>query len=502
MIEFQELLEHIHDFPLVTDDSREVIAGAIFVYGGGRDRKDKFLQNAIEAGAFVVVSEVAIDGLDARKIVLVEDRKRASMELARAFYGDPSLDLMVIGITGTCGKTSTSYLLESVLTEAGFNVGVIGTENIRYAGEVFRSENTTPSAFALQKALRSMVVAGCSAAVMEVSSHAISQGRVDGIAFDGVMFTNLSHDHLDYHSGMDSYFAQKSRLFTEHLAYSVSRGKSPVAAINADDGYGLRLLETLRLPGGLPTERVAGFSLSVAAAEFDGSELASSPAGIQGAAVCRNTESNEMIRIESRLLGRFNVQNILGAVALCHLIGIEVPGIERGVSTCRAVPGRFQQILIPGGPVVVVDFAHKPDALDNVLTALRELTVGKLICVFGCGGARDRSKRPIMGEIAERLADVVVITSDNSRGETFEQISNDIGGGMVKRADVSRMEDRSAAIYFAISLARAGDIVLIAGRGTEQYLNVLCSDGELRDIPFDDTIVAMDAAAEMARQVV
>lgn len=492
---FEELLADIRRFPIVTDDTRELVAGGVFVYGGGRSLKDEFLAQALALGAAVVVSETALNLPDGVQLVRVTNRRAAAADLARAWYGDPSAHLLLLGVTGTCGKTTTTYLLESLLRAGGHAVGVIGTENIRYADRVLPSPNTTPSTFVLNRTLRDMREAGCTAVAMEVSSHALEQERTLAVAFDGMVFTNLSVEHLDLHGSMDAYFAAKARLFTDYVAYARRHGKTPRAAIHVGDAYGARLQAQLCGSAGFPDAPPTAFGLAPAAQGLDGSQLQVSAAGIHGP-ILRDGEV--IATVDSPLIGRFNAENILAAVALAQALGLPRAALEQGLRELQPVPGRMERAAQRGGVAVVVDFAHKPGALDVVLDTLRPLTAGRLICVFGCGGKRDASKRPIMGRIVAERADLVVVTPDNFRGEAFSGIAADILAGIPveARGKVQVVDERRAAIALALQAARPGDTLLIAGRGAETVLSADV-DGQERRIPFDDRIVAAELAAQL-----
>ena len=492
---FEELLAGIRRYPIVTDDTRELVAGGVFVYGGGRALKDEFLAKALALGAAVVVAETGLDLPAGVELVQVANRRAAAAELARAFYGDPAARLLLLGVTGTCGKTTTTYLLESVLRAGGHAVGVIGTENMRYADQVLPSPNTTPSTFVLNCILRDMANAGCTAVAMEVSSHALEQERTLSVAFDGMVFTNLSVEHLDLHGSMDAYFAAKARLFTDYVAYARRSGKSPRAAVHVGDAYGARLYAQLRDSSWFPDAPPTAFALAPSGQGLDGSQLQVSASGIRGAVL---RDGDVVAEVDSPLIGRFNAENILAAVALGQALGLPRAALEQGLRELRPVPGRMERAARRGGVSVVVDFAHKPGALEVVLDTLRPLTAGRLICVFGCGGKRDASKRPIMGRIVAERADLVVVTPDNFRGEAFSGIAADILAGIPAeaRAKVQVVDERRAAIALALQAARPGDCVLIAGRGAETVLSADV-DGKERRIAFDDRVVAAELAAQL-----
>ncbi|HSX60222.1 MAG TPA: UDP-N-acetylmuramoyl-L-alanyl-D-glutamate--2,6-diaminopimelate ligase [Tahibacter sp.] len=490
---FEDLVADIRRYPIVTDDTRDLVAGGVFVHGGGRAQKDEFLARALEIGAALIVSEDVLDA-DVPSI-RVANRRAAAAELARAFYGDPGAELLLVGVTGTCGKTTTTYLLESLLAAAGHSVGVIGTENMRHAGRILPSPNTTPSTFVLHRTLREMRDAGCTALAMEVSSHALEQERTLGVAFDGMVFTNLSVEHLDLHETMDNYFAAKARLFTEYVDESRRRGKAPRAAINVDDAHGARLQSQLERSAHFPDAPPLAFGAVSPLRVLDGAALAVTAAGIAGDI---SAGGNVVATVASPLIGRFNVENILGAVALAHELGVPRAAIEQGLAAMQPVPGRMERVAHRGEVSVVVDFAHKPGALEVVLDTLRPLTPGRLICVFGCGGRRDATKRPVMGRIAAERADIVVVTPDNFRGEAFSGIAADILAGVdaACSARVQIVDERRAAIGLALSLAQPGDTVLIAGRGAETVLSADVGGVERR-IAFDDRLVASEIAGQV-----
>lgn len=376
--------------------------------------------------------------------------------------------MLVLGVTGTSGKTTTSYLLESILRAAGKKVGLIGTISHRINGVEIPSTHTTPGPIELHRLIRSMKAQGCDSLVMEVSSHALRQYRAIGIAFDGALFTNLSSEHLDYHSDMEDYFQAKATLFNFQSALSRSWGKDPVFAIHSGNPYGDRLLRE--------TKTAIGFSVE------KGTQIDAS--GIRGVF--------SGIEIESNLLGRFNAENIASAIALAKVLPkkftITDSAIQTGIKNLSRVPGRLDQVPDPqGGRVILVDYAHKPDALEKVLEVLRPMRASgkKLFCVIGCGGDRDRKKRPVMGEIACRLSDMVFLTSDNPRTESPESILDEVEKGCSSFSNWKRIADRKSAIEAAVRAADHGDLVLIAGKGHEDYQII-----GTKKIHFDDREVA------------
>jgi len=460
----------------VTCDSRRVQPGHVFVALKGQHVDGAvFARQALERGAVVVVSQEPPPQQVQAPWTVVHDARRALALLAAEFYGNPSAGLQVVGITGTNGKTTTAYLVASIFEAAGIRCGVLGTVGYRIGLEMREATHTTPEAPEVQSLLREMVDRGCGACAMEVSSHALSLSRVDGMTFAAGVFTNLTRDHLDFHADMESYFQAKRRLF-EMLP------RSAPSLINLDDPRAAALIEIAGRPVTYAVNRRADLSpgplsFSLQGLKFD----VRTPRGT--------------LHITSSLVGRPNVYNILAAVSTATALGISFDAIERGIASLEGVPGRFQVVSGAKDDVtVVVDYAHTDDALKNLLETARPLTAGRLITVFGCGGDRDRTKRPLMGAVAGRLSDLIVITSDNPRSEDPLKIIEEIQRGITadtRRDTAQRMltyVDRRDAIGKAIELARPGDVVLIAGKGHEKYQII---GGEVR--PFDDVAVARDA---------
>jgi len=390
--------------------------------------------------------------------------------LSARLYGDPSGSMTLVGVTGTNGKTTTTYLLESIFKEAGFKAGVIGTINYRYDGKVFPAPRTTPEAPELQRMLREMKDAGVTHCAMEVSSHALKQKRVNGCAFDAAIFTNLTHEHLDYHNTVEEYFEAKSLLF------GLLKEGSGRAVINADDAWSEKLPAGDNISYGLS----AGADVHPLGYDLTGD-------GIEALTLTpRGT-----VAVSSRLVGEYNLRNILGAVAAGCAIGAGLRGMEKGVSALRRVPGRLEKLNFTGVTKELlfnayVDYAHTPDALERTLLTLREISEGRIITAFGCGGNRDREKRPVMGALATALSSVAIVTSDNPRDEDPLEIIRDIESGIegVKRFEPEDMSmeklsgsdrgysvipDRGAAIRKAVTIARPGDTLLVAGKGHEDY---------------------------------
>ncbi len=467
----------------LTSDSRKVEAGTLFfaIRGTGGDGH-AFVAQALEKGAVAAVVEAGFTPppeVDSRRLIQVLDVRLALAWAAAEAWGHPSRQLKMFGVTGTSGKTTTAFLLESILKEAFGQVGLIGTVVFRMAGQEIPSTHTTPGPLELQELLAKMLDHGCRAVVMEVSSHALDQHRAAFVAWDGVVFTNLSPEHLDYHPDMEHYFQSKARLFIELAARSVQAGKKPVAAIHAVDPWGKRLLGQARdQEKASPGYRAFAFSRA-GGSEFSGHDLKIEVSGIHGVV--------NQIAIHSKLTGDFNAENILGAACVAQAAQISTQAIERGISALAGVPGRLERVDDPvRGRQIFVDYAHKPDALEKVLQGLRRLdSKARLTVVFGCGGDRDREKRPKMGEIATRLADQVVITSDNPRTEDPDSIIQMILAGVPQGRSFHVERDRRAAIGWAISQAQSGEMVLIAGKGHETYQII----GN-RQLEFDDRVVA------------
>jgi UDP-N-acetylmuramoyl-L-alanyl-D-glutamate--2,6-diaminopimelate ligase len=477
-----------------TSDSREAGAGKAFVAVKGTTQDGhRFIAQAAKAGAPLIVGEEPIAShsavLGAAKYVQVADSRLALAYLSAKSAQDPSHSMILIGVTGTSGKTTTTYLLESILQAAGHRVGVIGTVNFRFGQKIYPSTHTTPGAPELQLLLAEMKRDGCTAVVMEVSSHALKQHRVAFIAFDAVIFTNLTPEHLDFHPDMEDYFNAKAMLFEESARASLAAGKKPFAAISADDEWGRRLSKQVS------AVRHASFGLSEGA-EYGGASLRIDLSGIRGTV----TVGSGRIGVESTLTGRFNAQNILGALAAAHGIGIPPEAIARGISILPVVPGRLERVNNSQGIHVLVDYAHKPDALEKVLNTLREVRSGhRLITVFGCGGDRDRTKRPVMGRLAATLSDFAIVTSDNPRTENPDAIIAEIVAGIPPsspdRARLTVEPDRAKAIRAAIASARPGDLVLIAGKGHEDYQIIAdpAVPGGTKKVHFDDREIAAAA---------
>lgn len=472
----------------LTSDSRAVRAGTVFVaHKGVSQDGHQFIDQACAQGAIAIVGEAPAPAKLPVPYVRVADGRVAMAKMAGNFYDNPSHSLLMIGVTGTSGKTTTTYLLESIFQAAGHRVGVIGTVNFRFGTQIFESTHTTPGSVELQRLLSEMKKAGCTTVVMEVSSHALKQHRTGSIAFDGMIFTNLSPEHLDYHPDMEDYFRSKALLFKDMVDASIVSGKKPVAVINADDDYGRRLVTELKAKSD-PGFRFHTFGME-SGSDFAGDCFQISLAGIEG-----NTRDG--IHVKSGLTGRFNGYNMLGAIALARGLGLDPEAISEGASRINLVPGRLERVANRHGIHVLVDYAHKPDALEKVLKTLVDVRgENRLITVFGCGGDRDRKKRPVMGKIATDLSDHVFVTSDNPRTENPNAIIEEIKAGIPSGRPYQVEPDRKKAIFAAIAIAKKGDIVLIAGKGHEDY-QIIADPGAqngTRKIHFDDREVATEA---------
>jgi UDP-N-acetylmuramoyl-L-alanyl-D-glutamate--2,6-diaminopimelate ligase len=434
----------VHDLAY---DARDARSGSLFfcVPGQRADGHD-FAPEAVANGAVALVVQRQLD-LSVPQVV-VADSRVAMAVAADEFFGRPTEELAVAGVTGTAGKTTTAFLLYAVLAAAGRRPGLLGTIETRVDGERRPATRTTAEAIDLQRLFREMLDAGDRSCAMEATSHGSALHRLDRVRFRVLVFTNLDQDHLDFHRDMEDYFEAKRRLFVGD--------DPPPAAVNVGNAYGRRLADELR-DRGTP---LLTFGLS------DDAEIRPGTTGVK-----------------TRLQGRFNLENILGVVAAGRLLGIDDEAVGRGVANVSGVPGRFQSLDEGQDFIVIVDYSHKPGALETVLRTARELAPGRLICVFGCGGDRDRGKRPVMGRIASVLADVAIVTSDNPRSEDPLAIIDEVRAGMDGEETVE--PDRARAIELAVELARPGDVVVIAGKGHERGQEM---GGVV--LPFDDAEVA------------
>src|SRR5215510_9514816 len=443
----------------LTADSRRVEAGDCFVaVPGFKQDARRFVPDAVARGARLVVTEGdALGGLNVAQ-VLVPSARRALARLAGAFYGHPSTALTLVGITGTNGKTTTSYLVDALLRAQGLSTGIIGTIQYVVGAQTRPANQTPPEALEIEAMLAEMRAAGVGGVAMEVSSHALALSRVDELQFDVAVFTNLTQDHLDFHGTLEEYRGAKRKLF-ELLAASPKPRRT--AVVNADDPSGPEMVRGLDLP-------VLAFGLG-AGATVRAIEHVS---GLDGIRMTVETPRGRLT-LASPLIGEHNVMNLLGAIGAGLALGLEPAAIAGALAPVTTVPGRFEQVQAGQPFLVVVDYAHTPDALERVLATARKITPGRLAVVFGCGGDRDRTKRPIMGEIAARLTDRAWVTSDNPRSESPQAILDEIVTGLRRVAGAEQRYvtevDRRLAIDGALGWARPGDTVVIAGKGHETY---------------------------------
>jgi UDP-N-acetylmuramoyl-L-alanyl-D-glutamate--2,6-diaminopimelate ligase len=477
--------------------AQEVQSGGLFVAIAGHAADGhNYVDQALQRGAVAVVSQKEITGKTIN--IRVAGTRQALADIAACFFDYPSQRLTIIGITGTNGKTTTAYLVESILQQAGYRVGVIGTINYRYADKIFANPITTPESLDLQRILADMQQAGVSHVVMEASSHAIDLYRIRNCWFDAAVFINLSQDHLDFHGDMKSYWVSKKKLFTEYLVDGPKRDRA-VAVINCNSSNGRELADILQVPviktGSGPDDMVRAQN-----AQFD-----------QNGTTGEIVTPGETFHFKSELVGRHNLENILCAAGVGSALNLSTGDIKSGIEAVSAIPGRLERIENNTGRFVYVDYAHTPDALKNVIDALRMVMADRIICVFGCGGDRDTAKRPLMGEIAAQLCDLSVVTSDNPRTEDPTAIINQILKGVqqVKSRCYSAADfrngfkdkgyvveaDRQRAIQLAIRVSEPGDTVLIAGKGHETY-QILGTTTK----PFDDREEARKALGAVGGQ--
>ncbi len=434
--------------------SKQVRPGDLFVARAGASADGHaFIDEAIRRGAVAVVAErLPTQQTQACPCVMVRDSRQALVMIATRFYGHPSRKLRLIGVTGTNGKTTTTYLLKTILEASGARAGLLGTIVYQIGGRVLPSTNTTPGPLELQRYFAQMVGEGLQWCAMEVSSHALAQHRIDGLEFEAGVFCNLGSDHLDYHKTREAYAAAKRRLF-EYVR------PDGVAVLNTDDPYGANLAETIPHTSivSFGMERPARVTIKEVACSWQGVTLVlDSPWGV--------------VPLTTSLLGRHNVWNIAAAGTTLLALGLDPGVLQRGLAALEQVPGRLERVPSETGVNILIDYAHTADALRLVLMSLRELTRGRLMVIFGCGGNRDQTKRPVMGKMASLLADDVILTSDNPRGEDPMEIIQQIQAGFspgFSRFEV--MPDREQAIVAGLSAARRDDTVLIAGKGHEAY---------------------------------
>ncbi len=465
----------------VTADSRTVETGAIFAAVKGESADgNSYVAKALQAGAVAVLSERApqADFPADKTWIHVADARRGLAACAVALAGNPAAKMKMCGITGTNGKTTSAFLVHHLMKKSWHRAGMLGTVRIDDGETIVTATGTTPDPVELQQFLKRMADHDCRGVAMEVSSHGIDQHRVTGIAFDACVFTNLTQDHLDYHITMNRYYLAK-RAWFEALAAD-PLGKKPVAVINGDDSYGVDLAEFLN---GKMQVITFGFSVHC---DYRINNLRQSARGME----FELNHKGRRFLVRAPLIGRFNAYNVTGALAAASACGIPLRESVPLMADAPQVPGRMENVGNAGGATVFVDYAHTPDALENACRTLRELEPGRLITVFGCGGDRDRKKRPLMGEVAARLSDYCVVTSDNPRSEDPDAIIRDILSGMGGTHHIA-ISDRAEAIFKTIEATKAGDIVLIAGKGHETYQQF--AD---RTIDFDDKKEAAKALRE------
>ena len=431
----------------ITDNSRKIEKDCIFVciegmHFDGHTKAAEALENG--AAAVVVQKDMGL-----KNQILVKNTRSAYTRLCAAFYGHPEKQLKIIGVTGTNGKTTSCFILKAILDSMGIKTGLIGTVKNIVGDKEYEASLTTPDSYDLFALFKEMVEYGCEYCVMEVSSQALDQRRVDGIHFEAAIFTNLTRDHLDYHGTFESYKAAKRMLFEN----------SSLAVINIDDDSSRYMVEDLPC-------RTVSFSIDNDKCDYSAKNIRISASGVKYELV----SDNNIGRVKFAVPGKFSVYNSMGAAVCLVEAGFDFKAVLDGLATCVGVPGRMEVVPTDTDYSVIIDYAHTPDGLENVLNCVRGITDGKVICVFGCGGDRDSTKRPIMGEIASKLADVAVITSDNPRSEDPDAIIADITKGVSKHgAKVIVEPDRTTAIAKALSTAKAGDVVILAGKGQETY---------------------------------
>ncbi len=470
-------------------DSRRVGPGTLFFcFQGERSDGHEFAAAAVEAGASGLVVERPLE-VDAAQVE-VEDARAAMAPIAAAFNGDPTSELTVVGITGTNGKTTTAFLVRALLEAAGQRCGLLGTVRQVVGGEVEEVERTTPEAIDMQRTFARMLEAGDEACAMEVSSHALVLHRANSIHFAVKVFTNLSQDHLDFHADMENYFAAKRLLFSGEGGAPLIELEGGISVLNVDDPYGERLAEELSC-------EEKGRECVTYSAAGDDADLSARGVAFDAAGsrfLCLSPEGS--IEVRTPLPGDFNVANALAALAVAHALGLDLRKSAEALTSAEQVPGRFEAIDEGQQFGVLVDYAHTPDSLENVLEAARRITHGKLISVFGCGGDRDREKRPLMGRAGAELSDVAVVTSDNPRSEDPGAIIDEIRSGIPQdpHAEVVIEPDRRAAIALALARAGEGDTVVVAGKGHEQGQEFESG----RKIPFDDRDVAREELRALA----
>lgn len=483
----QELIRRIPGLAIEVDpqvrihgisyDSRRVAAGDLFIaIKGEKTDGALYVQDAVARGAVAVAVDRDIVLEHALPVLVVPDAQKFLAEASCALFSDPASRMQLVGITGTNGKTTTSYLVDAIFRQAGLRSCTVGTIEMRIGDQPFRSMHTTPEASDLTAFLDQALRAGCTHGALEVSSHALVLKRVYGTHFSVGVFCNLTPEHLDFHHDMESYYEAKRLLFTEEGANSIQ-----FAVINADDTYGQRLMSEVPI-----TTVSYGFATNADVRVLD------SRSRMEGTSLHLASPHGEL-HIETRLVGRPNVYNIMAAAGATLSLGISPQHIREGIESLSGVPGRLEPVCCGQDFTVIVDYAHTPDALEKLLLTVRQLTHGRTITVFGCGGDRDRKKRTVMGAIAARLSDFVVATSDNPRSEDPLRILAEIEPGLKQgRAPYRLLPDRREAIRTALAMARTDDVVLLAGKGHENYQWI-----GTQSFSFDDRVVAQELIHEM-----
>lgn len=461
----------------VVYDSREVASGTLFIcLPGSKVDGHQFIRQAYEAGAVAVLVEKPVEAPEGLTVIRVDSTRQAMQAIVPFFFDYPARKLRMIGVTGTNGKTTTTYLIRSILKQAGFRVGIIGTIQTLIEDEALPVRNTTPDVVELQTVLAQMVNADMDYVIMEVSSHALALNRVAGCEFDVGVFTNITRDHLDFHITFENYIDAKAELF-RRLSETDGEKKNKAAVINIDDAAGAVMLKNTSCRAITYAVRQPA---DIEAREID----------VQAAGACFNVACNlGEFALKLKITGVFNVYNVLGAIGAALAEGIDIQLIKQSLESFTHVPGRFELVDEGQDFSVIVDYAHTPDGLENILRTAKQFAKRRIITVFGCGGDRDRTKRPMMGKIAAKLSDVVIATSDNPRSEDPEFILSEIEAGIKQElSDKKKYEkivDRRQAITRAITLAENGDIVIIAGKGHETY-QILKN----QTISFDDRQIA------------
>lgn len=467
----------------LVSDSRKALPGSIFacVKGDHTDGHDH-AEQAFGAGVSALLCERKLD-LDLPQIISKDIRRNMGV-VASILYDEPAEKMTMIALTGTNGKTTSTFMTKSILDHAGTKTGLLGTIYYNDGNSSIDAEHTTPEGPDLQHLLNRMVTNGCEACVMETSSHAMVQGRIEGVLFDRAGFTNLSVDHLDFHKDMESYFTAKKILFKKHMR------NNWMAAVNRDDDYGQRLINELgskAISYGTTSKRDTKFFAEIKGTSIRGMDVE-----------IRTPDSKMPLVSRLPLLGEYNIMNALQALSICWSLGVSDKTALEGLMLMKQVPGRLERYIISGSGTAVIDFAHSPDSLEKVLKALRNVCKGKLLVVFGAGGDRDKTKRPIMGEIAGRFADSIIITSDNPRSEDPGTIVSEVEVGTKKHSlEYTCIVDRKSAIFEGLSRTGPNDILLIAGRGPEPYQIV--KEGP---IPFLDKNVVLEWCRENDKEVV